>query len=67
MLARVLVGCLRDRVVPRLDDDDATPVTASMLTRLEWAALLERVFGARRPARGPPADDLELELPFPDF
>jgi hypothetical protein len=35
--------------VPRLTDDDATatPVTASMLARrLDWAALLERVFGA---------------------
>lgn len=96
---------LRDRVVPTPPDDDAAaPVTASMLARrLDWAALLERVFGADvttcprcagplrvlaflsdpdvtarildhlglsaavpsiAPARGPPIDDLDLELPF---
>jgi hypothetical protein len=44
---------LRDRVLPvpppddDNDDDGATSVTASMLARrLDWAALLERVFGA---------------------
>ncbi len=101
---------LRDRVVPTppADASDPTaPVTASMLARrLDWAALLERVFGADvttcprcgddllviafltapnivagildhlglpaavppvAPARGPPADDLALELPFADF
>ncbi len=102
---------LRDRVVPTPPDDAAdaaaAPVTASMLARrLDWAALLERVFGADvttcprcgddllviafltapnivagildhlglpaavppvAPARGPPADELELELPFADF
>ena len=100
---------LRDRVlpVPPPDAAAAAPVTASMLARrLDWAALLERVFGADvttcprcagpltvlsfltepdvtarildhlglsaavppiAPARGPPADDLEPELPFADF
>ncbi|MCX5742179.1 MAG: transposase, partial [Proteobacteria bacterium] len=39
---------LRDRIVPVLPDDDPpiSPPTASMLARrLDWAALLERVFG----------------------
>lgn len=40
---------LRDRVlpVPPDDDDSPAPAPASMLARrLDWAALLERVFGA---------------------